>query len=324
MLRKGYIYLITNKINGKRYVGQTSRDIWTRFEEHCYDDRSTSAIHTAIKKYGVQNFSLELIEEVDLNKLDEREKFWIKHYNTCSKEGYNKTFGGTEINFNAYDSILIQENGFIVDSCEKLAEDISRLTDWSKGWLAHYLKEITDNPNKDFLGYHLVHIKRTRSEDQTDILDLENWIKTLNIKFQGQHIYCEQLDKHFETVGEAAKYFVDNGLYQGKSKMPIQSIITSIGYNINGKVNSVDCLGGLSFYRVPGTKKQEGSETPFTKKRIYCPELDKEFESGVEAANYFIDNKIWTGIKVKTAKLRISDVVRGVFPQYKGYTFKAV
>ena len=41
----------------------------------------------------------------------------------------------------------------------------------------------------------------------------------------------------------------------------------------------------------------------------------------MDAAKYFIDNKIWTGIKLKTAKLRVSDVVRGVFPNYKGYTF---
>ena len=34
-MKKGYIYLITDKTNNKKYVGQTSRDIWTRFEEHC-------------------------------------------------------------------------------------------------------------------------------------------------------------------------------------------------------------------------------------------------------------------------------------------------
>lgn len=314
VLRKGYIYLITNKINGKQYVGQTSRDIWTRFEEHCYDNRSTSAIHAAIVKYGVSNFTLELIEEVDLSQLDEREIFWINHYGTYGN-GYNKTFGGTQSSFGAYNSIMIEENGFVVDSCERLSQEIARLTDWSAPWLKSHLRKVVDNPDKAFLGYHLKRIPRCKPEDETDLVDLENWIKTLNIRYQGQHIWCEQLDKQFETVGEAAKYLVDNGFYKGKSQMPIQSVITSIGYNINGKHDKVDCLGGLIFYRVPGTNS-------FEEKRIYCPELDKEFDSGIEVAKYFIDNKIWTGIKLKTAKLRINDVVKGVFPQYKGYTFK--
>ena len=46
--------------------------------------------------------------------------------------------------------------------------------------------------------------------------------------------------------------------------------------------------------------------------------------SQIEMAKYFLDNKIWTGIKLKTAKMRISDVVNGNFPDYKGYTFQKV
>lgn len=321
MLRKGYIYLITNKINGKQYVGQTSRDIWTRFDEHCYDDRSTSAIHAAIVKYGVSNFSLELIEEVDLDNLDEKEKYWISYYDTYNK-GYNKTLGGTNISFDSYNSVKIVENNFLIDSCELLAREIERLTDWSASWLKYKLRQVLDQPDHDFLGYHLVSVKRCNPADETDPIDLENWIKTLNIRYQGQRVYCPEIDKQFETVGQAAKHLLDNGFYTGKSQMPIQSIITSIGYNINGKHEKVDCVGGLTFYRIPGTAKQIGNA--FASKKIYCPEIDKEFESGVAAANYFIDNRIWTGIKLKTAKLRISDVVRGVFPHYKGYTFQEI
>ena len=64
-MRKGTIYCITNKINGKRYVGQTIRDLGIRFNEHCFDDRSNSKIHQAIKKYGWQNFSCEIVEQVE-------------------------------------------------------------------------------------------------------------------------------------------------------------------------------------------------------------------------------------------------------------------
>ena len=75
---QGHIYVITNKVNGKQYVGQTSRNIDTRFEEHCYDNRSTSLIHQAIVKYGISNFSIEELEQVDLSLLDEREQYWIQ------------------------------------------------------------------------------------------------------------------------------------------------------------------------------------------------------------------------------------------------------
>ena len=84
----------------------------------------------------------------------------------------------------------------------------------------------------------------------------------------------------------------------------------------------------MHFQEVPGvTTKQKGfpeKEKLFKRKKVYCSELNKTFESIIEAANYFIDNKIWTRITLKTAKIRISDVVRGAFPDYKGYTFREV
>ena len=74
---------------------------------------------------------------------------------------------------------------------------------------------------------------------------------------------------------------------------------------------------------MPGTTKNKGAEKVAVAMKIYCPELDMSFDSQVEAANYMVNNKIWT-VTLKTAKLRISDVVRGIFPDYKGYTFKKV
>ena len=66
-------------------MGQTSRNIDTRFEEHCYDDRSNSAIHKAIKKYGINNFELKELESIDLSLLDDKEKYWIEKLDTYNK-----------------------------------------------------------------------------------------------------------------------------------------------------------------------------------------------------------------------------------------------
>lgn len=88
----GSIYLITNQINGKKYVGQ-SKNVGKRFREHINGNRSLIA--KAIDKYGKENFTFELLEtNVPNYLLNHYEKFWIKHFNTFEGEGYNLTPGG--------------------------------------------------------------------------------------------------------------------------------------------------------------------------------------------------------------------------------------
>lgn len=88
----GNIYLITNTINGKVYVGQTKLSITERFKEHCRPSKKT-AICNSIQKYGAENFTIKLLEECEIDMLDERETHYIKQYNSY-EEGYNNTIGG--------------------------------------------------------------------------------------------------------------------------------------------------------------------------------------------------------------------------------------
>lgn len=81
------IYKITNLTNGKIYIGQ-SVHIERRWEEHCRPSAS-SLISSAIKKYGIKNFSFEIIEVCQKSKLNERESHWIKYYNSLTPRGYN-------------------------------------------------------------------------------------------------------------------------------------------------------------------------------------------------------------------------------------------
>ena len=85
------IYKITKKQNGKSYIGQ-SNDIERRFSEHKY--KRDTPIEKAIQKYGSDAFAFEVIEECQLDQLDEREKYWIKYYNTFKGFGYNCNEGG--------------------------------------------------------------------------------------------------------------------------------------------------------------------------------------------------------------------------------------
>ena len=96
---RGFIYKITNTINGKFYIGQTIQNVKERFYQHCATKCSKAvsnmAIHRAIKKYGKSNFTVEVIEEIDSTNLNDRERYWIKYYNSYNN-GYNSTKGGQD------------------------------------------------------------------------------------------------------------------------------------------------------------------------------------------------------------------------------------
>lgn len=89
---KGIIYKVTNKVNGKSYIGQTRYTLEFRWRQHIHK-KDNSYFHNAIRKYGQENFILEILEECPVSILNEREIFYIAKYNTF-KEGYNLTIGG--------------------------------------------------------------------------------------------------------------------------------------------------------------------------------------------------------------------------------------
>lgn len=87
------IYKITNINNNKVYIGQ-SNNLERRYKEHfIWKLNNKQYIDELIQDLGKENFSFEIIEECELEVLDEREKYWIKYYNSFY-EGYNKTKGG--------------------------------------------------------------------------------------------------------------------------------------------------------------------------------------------------------------------------------------
>lgn len=91
----GIIYLITNLINGHKYVGQTYMKLSDRWDKHVSDmncGRETS-LYRAMRKYGITNFKITVLETCPIEQLDEREIYWISFYNTFH-DGYNETLGG--------------------------------------------------------------------------------------------------------------------------------------------------------------------------------------------------------------------------------------
>ena len=94
---KGSIYIIKNTINDKVYIGQTTQTINIRFTNHKMASRTgeDTKFYRAIQKYGEQNFYPELLEQVKVEDLNERERYWIKYYDSYHN-GYNSTLGGDQ------------------------------------------------------------------------------------------------------------------------------------------------------------------------------------------------------------------------------------
>jgi group I intron endonuclease len=91
-MSRGIIYLITNKENGHKYIGQTTQGMNKRWQQHLQEAlrMSDKPIHRAMRKYGNHRFNIQEIDECDESLLNEKEEYWINYYNTFeSMEGYN-------------------------------------------------------------------------------------------------------------------------------------------------------------------------------------------------------------------------------------------
>lgn len=93
----GYIYCITNLVNGKQYVGKTTYSVTKRFKEHCKDSskrrNEKRPLYDAMNKYGIENFVVEQLCECDNEELSSYEIQYIEKLNTYHT-GYNVTKGG--------------------------------------------------------------------------------------------------------------------------------------------------------------------------------------------------------------------------------------
>lgn len=143
------IYKIENLINGKVYIGQSTdiKERWASHKRIIFENNKESNIkknyplYLAFKKYGIENFSFEILEECESSFLNEREIFYIQKYNSFidspNSNGYNLTLGGegnqkiTEEQINQI--ILLWESG-------KSTGEIVKIIGLEKHAIIRYLK----------------------------------------------------------------------------------------------------------------------------------------------------------------------------------------
>lgn len=179
-----YIYKITNKINGKIYIGKTSKSVEKRWKEHCNDFQKERCerrpLYFAMKKYGIENFSIEEIEQCD--NPEERETYWIEYYGSF-KDGYNATKGGDGKSYIDYDLVV---------STYKQIENMSET--------AKKLNISIDSVSKILKEKNIIY------KNSKEVIQ-KKYGKIVNMySLNGEYI------RSFPSLWEAAKYMIDNNL----------------------------------------------------------------------------------------------------------------
>jgi len=226
----GYVYMTTNLINGKRYIGQHAYSV---FNEN-YKGSGTY-LTNAIKKYGVENFKTELIEWCETQeKLDERERYWIAYYNAVeSDDFYNLATGG--INGNPR-----KGTKFSLEARKKMSSRVSGAGNpmYGKNHTENSRKKISEN-HANFKGEHSpsynriaindgIKIKYVRSEDLERYLS-KGWI--IGITEERKQIQSKSFKgrKHTEDYKKKQSERMsgkNNPMYGRKASKETKSLMT--------------------------------------------------------------------------------------------------
>lgn len=199
-----YIYQITNDVNQKIYIGKTENSIEKRFKEHCWDasrERNEKRpLYNAMRKYGVEHFHIELIEET--NNPEEREVYWIEKKQSF-KNGYNATIGGDGRKYIDYDLVV---------------------------------KTYQDLQNIKLVAKQLHHDESTISkilkEKNINIKSSIEWMRENRGKKVGQYDLNDNFIQSFDSRGLASKYLIDNHY---TTSVAIDAVAGRIGQVCNGK-----------------------------------------------------------------------------------------
>lgn len=205
----GYIYCITNLVNGKQYVGKTTYSITKRFQEHCKDcakiETEQRPLYSAMNKYGKESFIVEKLMECDNEELDSYEILYIDKLNTYHN-GYNATKGGDGKPLFDYKQIL--EVYLQKQSVLQTAQKVGCCVDTVR---------------------NVLHTYKIPTRALTKQSIYEQGLKScLNIKKE-----VVQLDMHnkeiqqFESIAEAAHWLVNNGYakqYNGGVRQKISNV----------------------------------------------------------------------------------------------------
>lgn len=199
------IYVITNKLNGRRYVGQTSRSYLDRFNEHCY----YAYIHPKLNKYlakdirlfGKDNFAVRrLLKNLSKQEAKYYEEVWIRKLHAhISEGGYNITYG-------------VGITG--IKRGHNFSEHISKSLRGKPKTVEHK-KHLSDSAKQSYLNGRVVNFKGKHHRQS---------VKNLISDIQSVPVYMftkdtKQFIREFKNLREAKDWLVEHNLTRNKDAM---------------------------------------------------------------------------------------------------------
>lgn len=205
------IYKITNKITGNFYIGQ-SINIEKRFKEHKRKKLKTK-LSKDFQKYGLDNFTFEIIEEVSIKRLNERELFYIEKLNPYYNS--HKTVVNDCLRNIPEETINKLKKSGKKQWEEKSQEEKEKIIKNNlKGpALNHKVSEETRNKiRKSLLGTKMKDETKQKISNAHKEKFKNGYINKGAILKNQKKILCVQENKSFNSIKEAAKYYgIDAG-----------------------------------------------------------------------------------------------------------------
>lgn len=213
------IYKHTNIINGKVYIGQTSKENPDdRFQKGRAYNKSP-IFFKAIQQYGWDGFTHEILEDniPTAEEANKREMYWIKYYHSCIYDpecnGYNMTYGG-----NALVVYQINKDGTIVAQWRTLSDAATTL----KLTLGNLSKCIKGKRNM-VGGYHWCLKEVYDAGKWTKPVCQRDYSDRLIIERGNKHIYCIETKTQYKSIHEMCRQLnlsrtgVSSALSKGKN-----------------------------------------------------------------------------------------------------------
>lgn len=205
----GTIYMLKNKVNGKIYIGQTTRELSSRIYEHKRCRKSNSHLSSAIMKYGFDNFEVITLDTATtIQELNEKEYNYIKQYNSTDKTiGYNIEQGGRNslISDETKDKMSKSRTG-IKQSAEWIANKTS-----SKGSIEalKYGRPKTDEQKK-YLSENSPKYWQGKKRDEETVRKMTETKKAKGITEKQKEAYCRKVYRKNVKTGEIKEFYSIN------------------------------------------------------------------------------------------------------------------
>lgn len=216
MEKQNFIYMTTNKINGKKYIGQHRG-----YTNDTYLG-SGLGILRAVKAYGKENFERQILEICSTEEeLDERERYWIQYYNAYEDDNfYNMTKGGQD---DIHGWIYVKKDR--EQNPEKYAELFRKNGERIQQWVAEHPEQAKENERKMLEGKkkwmeknpeRVLEIAKTSLQEgrikwqqehaQEHMEQVDRWRKS-GTEANSQKIICKTTGEIFNSISEAARHY---------------------------------------------------------------------------------------------------------------------